>query len=355
MRAAEITRTEFRVADFVSWQKQGTLQLSPVFQRRPVWKPDAKSYFMDTVLRGLPSPIIYIRERVDLDTKDMYREVVDGQQRLRTLISFVDETLLKDFKARRDRFTINKIHNAEAAGKRFDELSDVSKTRILGYQMSTHILPVNIEDRDVLEIFARLNATGIKLNHQELRNANYFGVFKTEMYGLGLEQLDRWRQWKVFSDDEIARMREVEITSDLVMNMVNGLTGKSQPRLDKIYKEYDQEFAGVSEVKRRFRLVMHSIDEIMGKQISTTVYSSQVYFFSLFVFLYDAMYVLGGSLERRKAKKLQRKLAGRLLQVSEDFRSQNVPPEVLDAVQRASADLGRRRTRLDYLKSQCHG
>ncbi len=354
MRAVEITKTQFRVTDFVSWQREGSLVLSPVFQRRPVWRPDAKSYFIDTVLRGLPAPIIYIRERIDLDTQQTYREVVDGQQRLRTVLSYVDESLLTDFDPRRDRFTVKAIHNPKAAGKRFDQLPDNLKKQILSYELSTHILPINIEDREVLQMFARLNATGVKLNHQELRNATYFGVFKTAMYRLGLEQLDRWRQWRVFTDDQISRMQEVEMTSDLVMNMVDGLTGKTQTRIKNIYERFDEEFPGVEEVERRFRHIMEVIENLVGSRIHGTVYTSKVYFFTLFVFLYDHIYGLGSSLEKKRARRPSSELVDCLLKVSDDFQSENVPADVLDAVQRASADLGRRKTRLRHLKSVCN-
>lgn len=46
-----VTKTVFKVGDFVSWQKAGQLQLSPKFQRRSVWKKGAKSYLIDTIAR----------------------------------------------------------------------------------------------------------------------------------------------------------------------------------------------------------------------------------------------------------------------------------------------------------------
>ena len=117
----------------------------------------------------------------------------------------------------------------------------------------------------------------------------------------------------------------------------------------------DETFPGLEEARRRFRRVMDVIDEFIGRRITDTVYSSKVYFFSIFVYLYDAMYGLGSELKATRAKKLDPSVKDCFLRVSEDFQSQSVPPEVLDAVQRASSDLGRRRTRLQYLKSQCDG
>ena len=51
MKTWEMTRTLYKVSDFVSWQKTKTLILSPSFQRRPVWKLGAKSYLIDTVVK----------------------------------------------------------------------------------------------------------------------------------------------------------------------------------------------------------------------------------------------------------------------------------------------------------------
>ena len=59
-----------------------------------------------------------------------------------------------------------------------------------------------------------MNSTGVKLNAQELRNAEFFGEFKEVCYELATEQLNRWRHWGIFSPDRIARMMEVELTSE---------------------------------------------------------------------------------------------------------------------------------------------
>jgi hypothetical protein len=42
----------YSINDFVEWDKAGQLELNPRFQRRPVWTDKAKSFLMDTILRG---------------------------------------------------------------------------------------------------------------------------------------------------------------------------------------------------------------------------------------------------------------------------------------------------------------
>lgn len=77
----------YSINDFVEWEKQGQLKLNPFFQRRPVWSDKAKSYLMDTILRGKPIPKIFARQTINITTKQSVREIVDGQQRLRTILS----------------------------------------------------------------------------------------------------------------------------------------------------------------------------------------------------------------------------------------------------------------------------
>ena len=87
-----------------------------------------------------------------------------------------------------------------------------------------------------------MNATGYKLNPQELRNAAYFGQFKTSVFDLAAEQLQRWRKWRIFNEDQIARMNEVELTSECAQMMLRGIVGKSQKALNSLYEEKDVDY-----------------------------------------------------------------------------------------------------------------
>lgn len=351
MVAANITRTTFRVADFLSWQRGGELQLSPAFQRRSVWTASQRSFLVDTVARGLPIPIVFIRDSINLEARTSIKEMVDGQQRIRTLLAFVDPSCLGDFDSTRDAFTVREVHNSGLAGKTFDRLPPSVQRDILGYEMSTHILPLDFEDRDVLQVFARMNSTGLKLTPQELRNAQYAGEFKTLAYELATEQLDRWRTWSVFSEDQISRMKEVEVVSDLLMNTVRGLTGKTQARIDKFYAEHDDTWNDGPRVATRFRHSMETIDKLLGANFRVTAWRSEVNFFTLFCVVYDLEWGLGAALAKRTPGKLPAGAGPRLLEIGTALRQGDVPKKVLDAMQRASADLGRRRTRFEYVKN----
>ena len=295
-----------------------------------MWKPGAKSLLIDSVVRGIPTPVIFVRDRLDLDSLKTVREVVDGQQRLRTLLSFIDQQSLPDFNAERDRFTVLAAHNKAIAGKKFSALDNGYKTRILDYQFTTHTLPSSMEDHDVLQLFARLNSTGTRLNKQELRNAEFFGPFKSLMYDLAYEQLERWRSWRIFNEDAIARMREVELTSDLAMTILQGATtGKTQTRLNRLYKTYDDTFPAEKAVQRRFgRQWTRSTRSSVIRSLAQSSRAKSL--FTLFTYMYDRLYGLGSEMELKLEPRPIGDIAKLFATASTDS-DQNVPSEVLDA------------------------
>jgi hypothetical protein len=353
MRSFDVLPNNLRVADFLAWQRAGTLDLNPPVQRRSVWKRGAKGYLIDTVARGLPIPLIFVRERVDLETQDVKREIVDGQQRLRTLFAFIDPDCLGDFNEVDDVFTVQRNQNSELAGKPFTRLSNAVQAQILGYKFSVQTLPAEMDDRDVLQVFARINSTGLKLNSQELRNAAYFGEFKTLMYSLAYEQFERWRNWHLLRDDQLSRMIEVELTSDLVANMLFGLIGRSKTRLDAIYQEFDDEFPTADFVAERFRYVMDLIERLLGKSMNETIFSGEIHFFTLFVYLYGHLWGLGEEIKERRPRKLPGDLQSRLYILNDLYVHGEIPPDVRDAVARSSTDYGRRATRFNFMVEVC--
>lgn len=344
------TRTQYKVSDFVSWQKSNSLNLSPSFQRRPVWKPGAKSYLIDTVVRSLPMPIIFLREqKSDLSSLEPRREVVDGQQRIRTLLSYIDPSLLHDFVAARDAFTVSKVHNAELAGQAFSDLPNELRQRILDYEFSVHVLPRDVDDRQVLQIFARMNATGVKLNDQELRNAEYFGEFKTSIYELSSEQLPRWRNWQVFDEYNIARMEEAELTSEFALLMLRGLTGKSQAAINRVYHDIEESYPERLEVERRFRIIMDTIDDKLGTEMRFLPFKKKTLFYSLFAFIYDVLFEIGSPLEKVKQKPISTEMVTQVKLAAERIQKQSAPEEVMEAVARRTTHPSSRLAVLNYL------
>src|SRR4051812_18295924 len=114
MEEYKTDRAVYTPTDFVLWQEKGVLVISPKFQRRPLWRPAAKSYFIDTILRGMTVPPLYLRMTQNETKTKTVREVVDGQQRVRSVLEFVAE----------GGYRLSTTLNASWAGKRFSQLPE---------------------------------------------------------------------------------------------------------------------------------------------------------------------------------------------------------------------------------------
>lgn len=353
MHTYQVSKTNYKVSDFIAWAKAGTLVLSPSFQRRSVWPVGAKSYLLDTIVRGLPIPIIFLREqKTDLDSLEPKREVVDGQQRIRTLLAFIVPQMLKNFDPDRDNFTIKSTHNKDLAGKAFKDLPAEVRQEILDYQFSVHILPSNVDDREVLQIFARMNATGLKLNPQELRNAAFFGEFKTSMYAISAEQLPRWRKWRIFSEAQISRMAEVEITSEFAQLMLKGIVGKTQKAIDRLYSDLEEAWPERTEAERRFRHCMDELDNTVGIDLANAAFTNRAAFFAIFAVIYHLAFEIESPLKKKKAEPLPTNFRARVLKTSDTIRTGKAPDKVMESLARRTTHKDARKTVIEYLADQ---
>ena len=349
-----IQKTFYKVADFANWLKNGQLKLSPEFQRRSVWKNGAKSYLIDTIIKGMPIPIIFLRDkRINVDQFEPIREVVDGQQRLRTVLSFVCPEYLPDYNPDRDDFTVSKSHNSKISGKTFDKLDADDRYKILNYEFDTHILPSKIDDREIIQIFRRMNSTSFSVNKQELRNSNYFGAFKTSVYGFATEQLHRWRKWQVFTEDNISRMAEVELTTECVEFMIEkNIGGKSPGRLDKLYADYDEVFENKEEIEKRFQFIFDYINEIFGNNPTECTFLKKSLFYTFYAFLYSSLYNYANFDKSPNPKTFTVEQVGKLKTVNDRLRERTAPQDVLESTDRRTTNPKERKLLFEYLKQQ---
>jgi hypothetical protein len=343
------TKTVYTISQFLENQRQGSLILRPFFQRGEIWNEKAKSLLIDTVVKGLPIPIILLRRVQNLDTLKSELEVIDGQQRLRTILAFVDPGCLTDFRKDRDTFSVLEAHNEDIANTPFSALPKGVKLDILNYELSTHVFPASTGDADVLLMFSRLNSTGARLNPQELRNAQFYGEFKTVSYKLALQNLIFWQRHCIFSNQEIARMSEVEMTSDLLLVMNEGIGAGTKKRIDDAYQRYDSGLPGSKIMASRFQNVIDEIEHLFGTLLGKSSLRRQPLFYSLFSACYDHMFGLGSRVTTVKRKTLlPRKSEEKFTQLDEAIKTKSLPGNVQDAADRATANPGRRQTRHNH-------
>ncbi len=279
----------YSINDFLEWSRNSQLELNPRFQRRNVWTDRAKSYLMDTIVRGKPIPKIFIRQKINTTTRASIREVVDGQQRLRTILSYLN-----------DGFTISKRHHAKYGGLYFSQLGQVDddiQANVLNYELSVDLL-VNMPDPEVLDVFSRLNAYAVVLNEQEKTNATRFGPFKLLADSLGHAYYEFWLRSKILSPQQILRMGEVTLVADLLIAMIEGV--KSKKQIKNFYDVYEDDFEYDAEVLGdQFRRTMAEIDRVFGDSLATSEFRRIHLFYTLFTAFFHAVYGLKGLNEPR--------------------------------------------------------
>jgi hypothetical protein len=190
------------------------------------------------------------------------------------------------------------------AGKSFDQLAPDENSLIMSYTLSSELF-YGISDAEVLEIFSRLNTYSVPLNAQELRNGRYFGLFKQSSYSLAHEHLEFWRRYNIFSERSIARMLEVELTSELLIAQIAGMQDK-KTTIDHYYSEYDDDYPERASHERRFRAVIDTITDSLGDSIRTTEFTRPPLFYTLFSAIYHYQFALPGFNRDAPRKELNR-------------------------------------------------
>ena len=298
MNEFKTERSSFNAGDFLNWQETGILEITPKFQRRSVWKTPARSSFIDTMLRGMTVPPLYFRVRQNETKTRMIREVVDGQQRVRSVLEFIEGGY-------RLSKTLSKAMAAPWAGKKFSELTEDQRAEIMSFSFACEMFQ-GISDGQILEVFCRLNMNGVGLNKQELRNGKYFGAFKATSYKLAHAYLEMWRKHKIFTEQNIARMLEVELTSELLIAGHKGMQDKKKS-IDTFYRDWETDYPDHERDEKRFAETMNSISETFtGDELKDSDFSRPPLFYTLFCVVFHHMFGLPGIRRHSPHKHLTR-------------------------------------------------
>ena len=233
---------------FLDVRRYGQLDLEPPYQRRSVWTLKDRKNFLDTVFRGYPCPAVFLHKEFNRETEKIDFRVVDGKQRLETLILFCNNELALDPGYGDPRLDGKKWRDIET--------DPALSGRFLDYGLMVEYL--DTDNKYVInEVFERLNKNSRKLERQELRHAKYDGWFITTAEREA--EREEWERLGVVTKARIRRMKDVQCISELLATVLkNRVVGFNQDTLDAIYAEYDAPYETSAEfnevaVMERFR------------------------------------------------------------------------------------------------------
>jgi hypothetical protein len=131
-------------------------------------------------------------------------------------------------------------------------------------------------------LFARINTFSEKLTAQELRNAKFFGEFKSSAYFVAKEFVIFFETAKVFTSKRILRMAEVEFVSDLLLAVHEGIRELKKSIIDKCYADYDDHFPGRRTHVKRFLETMDLVGEMTRPDLATMKFRATRLLYPLF-------------------------------------------------------------------------
>lgn len=233
----ELSFPELTVKKILNLHASDKLNLNPGFQRDSVWEDKNKALLIDSILQNVPLPSILLWHE-KRGHKDIYH-VVDGKQRIETLIAFTkskkafsyDPSVVKKHNRNKDWHDIYEdIDDKVVSYKGISRNAKYLKRQFNNFPILAAVIRNANSLEDIRELFVRVNSTGMKLLPAEIRHAR----FLNSNLLLEAERISNLKSIKgffiennVFTKSHFKRMKVVEFITELMLSI------KSKDVLDK--------------------------------------------------------------------------------------------------------------------------
>ena len=273
------SKTIFEIYD--SFHK-GTLLVDGSYQRRRVWLLPDKVRLIETILLKLIIPEVFFwPAQIDPETGTSYTHIVDGQQRLRTIVEFISGEFFLN-----DKYLLNEEIKENFGNKSFTELLDSEKSDFWSYPIFVVNIDRNLSKKDITDMFYRLNLTNYNLNNQEKLNSlmSSFGE-KAE----ALSCLDFWKDYRVFSASDARRMIDVEYCCSIFILAIEGIIDQTtKNKINQYFEDYKVDFDSEDVLLKRVEEAMNIIQKICDKS-TLTFASKKAQMYTLFCLSFQLM------------------------------------------------------------------
>lgn len=224
--------TSFTVADYCAAMERREIIVNKEYQRSDkVWPNVARSYLIETILKGFPIPKLYLYQVTDLKSRQTYKEIVDGQQRSIAILDFY-----------KDAIRISKsTENEEIRERKYSELEPEYQQKFLDYAINVDLF-VSATPAEVVEVFRRMNSYTVPLNAEENRHASWQGKFKWFINDMAdrLEQI--LLDTGIFREKQLVRMADNKLLTEVCDSFLHGIRTTNKKILDAVYSSRDEEF-----------------------------------------------------------------------------------------------------------------
>lgn len=224
----------------IAHKMKGKIDPKPQYQRGSVWTRKQKQLLMDSILRGMDIPKLYLRTIGDGVNGTYDFEVVDGQQRLRAIWEFFDGEypLSKDSELT--------LAGVDLGGQRYADMPPDAWIELGRYPLT--VVELEAADDEVEEMFVRLQ-NGTTLRAAEIRNAmpGNMKFFVRDLAEHPFFPSCRFTNTRRDYDHVAAQMTQLELAGEP--------TDVKNTRLELMYRDH-QDFDPKSDKARKVRRVL---------------------------------------------------------------------------------------------------
>ncbi|MGE6435047.1 DUF262 domain-containing protein [Shewanella baltica] len=259
------------ISDMRDWNELHRLEINPEFQRGSVWSDAAKVMLIDSILNEIPMPKILVSKKIV--NGSTHRIIIDGQQRTKTILSFLN-----------NEFKLKPPYQGDMLDKYFEDFSEAEKDKFLSYQIDFNESK-GLTEQELRNVYSRLNKYTFALNKQELRRADFPGDFLT--LSEDLASIDDFDDMRLFTAANRRRLNDIEYVSEILSALIDGPQDKKN-NLDRFYLEYT-DWRDKDEIKIRFQKAIENIKIIFDDSITIakTRFKQKSDFYSLILAVDD--------------------------------------------------------------------
>jgi hypothetical protein len=236
------------IDDIIRTMQRRRFLVRPSYQRKEVINPSKASSIIESVLLGITIPAIFIFKR-----NDGVNEVIDGQQRILTLLGYIGaeyiDHKLNTAYSKNHKFKLRKLRILkELEGKSFESLDEELKNKIYDFQL--YIVEINEVQNphfDPIDLFIRLNDKPFPIRENSFEMWNSWVDFEIIKSIKSLvAEINNWFYLKQITKNYRDRMETEELITSLAYLEYNKQLKISKKSLD-IYQKGERINARISD------------------------------------------------------------------------------------------------------------
>ncbi|MHB8156428.1 MAG: GmrSD restriction endonuclease domain-containing protein [Desulfocucumaceae bacterium] len=356
--------------------KNGQIELDPPYQRKPAWKTKQRLLLLSSLFNGIPIPALILHKHFNSRTKKDIYDVLDGKQRVETILHFIEYYKLKG----EDTLYVEFI-NQVSGKKDYLYYKDLQSKKVnkayenILQKFWSYELPIieyegelcDFFERNVAtkEIFVRINSTGSPLKKHEIRHAQCAGPY----FELGDELEKRYsnlfvNRWRITSKSDLERYILHEFILELCSATHLNSYSDRRKKLDEMLSSSRWSKSEISYIRKYFNRTIEWINDIFhGDSIRVTRFKNKSDFYSLFIVLLNLLnkgYVTNDRRSNRIAGNTLIKFSKQIQMLDPKIKAYDIPKlsqneqrlfQYVISTRQSTDSIRNRETRHNYLMS----